>query len=148
MSKSKGNVINPLDVIDSYGTDALRFALITGTTPGNDSQMSMTKIEASRNFANKLWNAARFVVSNVPEWDPGDLSTPLALPSGHGATDADRWIVSRFNSVAADVQRLLGAFQLGEAARTLHDFFGVSTATGISRLPRCRCGRAPTPPPP
>ncbi|MGE5618416.1 MAG: valine--tRNA ligase [Sphingomonadaceae bacterium] len=122
MSKSKGNVINPLDVIDQYGADALRFALVTGTTPGNDSQMSVTKLEASRNFANKLWNAARFVVSNVPHWEPGDLSAPLPLPSGPHATDADRWIVSRLNAVANDVQRLLEAYQLGEAARSLHEF--------------------------
>jgi len=122
MSKSKGNVINPLEVIGKYGSDALRFALVTGTTPGNDSQMSMTKIEASRNFANKLWNAARFVVSNVGEWDPDDLNRPLYLPSEPGATDADRWIVSRLNAVTADTQRLLEAWQLGEAARNLHDF--------------------------
>ncbi|HZK66623.1 MAG TPA: class I tRNA ligase family protein, partial [Chloroflexota bacterium] len=122
MSKSKGNVVNPLEVIDSFGTDALRFALVTGTTPGNDSQMSMTKIEASRNFANKLWNAARFVVANVPDWQPGELSEPLPLPEGLGASDADRWIVSRMNAVAADTQRLLESFQLGESARNLHDF--------------------------
>jgi len=122
MSKSKGNVVNPLAVIDQYGADALRFALVTGTTPGNDSQMSMTKIEASRNFANKLWNAARFVVSNVPDWKPGDLSAPTALPGEPGATQADRWIVSRLNAVAADTQRLLESWQLGEAARNLHDF--------------------------
>jgi valyl-tRNA synthetase len=122
MSKSKGNVIDPLDVIDKYGTDALRFALVTGTTPGNDSQMSLTKIEASRNFANKLWNAARYVVSNVPEWEPGDLSQPLPLPSGPGASEADRWIVSRLNTVAGETQRLLESYQLGEAARNLHDF--------------------------
>jgi valyl-tRNA synthetase len=122
MSKSKGNVINPLDVIENYGTDALRFALVTGTTPGNDSQMSTPKIEASRNFANKLWNAARFVVGNVPEWEPGDLREPLPLPSGPGASDADRWIASRLNAVAAETQRLLESFQLGEAARNLHDF--------------------------
>ena len=123
MSKSKGNVVNPLDVIDQYGADALRFALVTGTTPGNDSQMSLAKIEASRNFANKLWNAARFVVSNLPGgWEPGDLSAPLPLPTGPHATDADRWIVSRLNGVANDTQRLLEAFQLGEAARALHEF--------------------------
>ena len=123
MSKSKGNVVNPLDVIDRYGADALRFALVTGTTPGNDSQMSVQKVEASRNFANKLWNAARFVVSNLPDgWEPGDLSAPLPLPTGPGASQADRWIVSRFNGVANDTWRLLEAFQLGEAARNLHDF--------------------------
>jgi valyl-tRNA synthetase len=124
MSKSKGNVINPLDMIERYGADALRFALVTGTTPGNDSQMSITKIEASRNFANKLWNAARFVVSNLSEggWEAGDLSGQLPLPVGPHATDADRWIVSRLNGVANDTQRLLEAYQLGEAARTLHDF--------------------------
>jgi len=122
MSKTKGNVVNPLDVIERYGTDALRLALITGTTPGNDSQMSVTKMEASRNFANKLWNAARFVASNVPDWEPGDLTQPLPLPQGPNASDADRWIVSRLNGVVAEMQRLLEAFQLGEAARSLHDF--------------------------
>ena len=122
MSKTKGNVVNPLDVIERYGTDALRFALVTGTTPGNDSQLSVTKLESSRNFANKLWNAARFVVSNVPGWQPADLSAPLAVPTGAAATEADRWIVSRLNQVTAETQRLLETFQLGEAARNLHDF--------------------------
>jgi valyl-tRNA synthetase len=122
MSKSKGNVINPLEVIDRFGSDALRFALVTGTTPGNDSQMSMTKIESSRNFANKLWNAARFVVTNVGDWEPGDLSQPLPLPEKSDANLFNRWIVSRLNAVVADTQRLLETWQLGEAARNLQDF--------------------------
>ena len=116
MSKVKGNVLNPLDAIDSYGTDALRFALSTGTSPGNDIRLSSGKLEASRNFANKLWNAARFVVGNaeeavmVDEIDSDNLSL------------ADRWILSRLNRLIASVESLMEDFQFGEAERQIHDF--------------------------
>ncbi len=132
MSKVKGNVLNPLDLIERYGTDALRLALVVGTTPGNDTQLNERKLEDSRNFVNKLWNSARFVLMNVPPADRpagagaagetarAQRAAPLQPPAQ--ASLADRWIVSRANHVAAEVTRLLREYQLGEAARTVQDF--------------------------
>src|ERR687886_2484110 len=120
MSKVKGNVLNPLDLIERYGTDALRLALVVGTTPGNDTQLNDRKLEDSRNFVNKLWNSARYVLMNVPPAERPAGEEVLVPPVG--ASLADRWIVSRANAVAADVTRLLGEYQLGEAARTVQDF--------------------------
>ncbi len=118
MSKTRGNVVDPLELVDLYGADAVRFALTTGTSAGNDQRMNENKLEASRNFANKLWNAARFVISNVEgassleEWhDPGPLDHR-----------EDRWIVSRLNRVAAQVDAHMKDFQFGEAQRAVHDF--------------------------
>ncbi len=116
MSKSRGNVIDPLVLIDQYGADALRFTLVTGSTPGNDMRLNIGRVEASRNFANKLWNAARFVRSNLsadalPTLPP---AASLALP--------DRWILSRHNRLIADVTRLIEDYQYGEAGRQLYDF--------------------------
>ena len=117
MSKSKGNVRDPLDQIDAYGADALRFALTTGTSPGNHMRLTDAKIASSRNFANKLWNAARFVVSNLersgvrPSWERPDTTHV-----------EDRWIVSRLNRVAARVDGYMNEFQFGEAQREVHDF--------------------------
>ncbi|MCS7001287.1 MAG: valine--tRNA ligase [Dehalococcoidia bacterium] len=113
MSKSLGNVIDPLEVMQQYGTDALRIALVTGSTPGNDSRISATKLEAGRSFVNKLWNAARFVISLQDGVDRHEA--PLKL--------GDRWILSRLQRVIADVTKLLGDFQLGEAARVAQEFF-------------------------
>ncbi|MBI2864716.1 MAG: valine--tRNA ligase [Chloroflexi bacterium] len=117
MSKSLGNVVNPLEVMAKFGTDALRYALSTGSTPGNDSRLSETKVEAGRNFANKLWNSARFVLGGRTRAELGAASV-AAFPN----TLADRWILSRLNHVAADVDHLIGEFQLGEAGRQIHDF--------------------------
>jgi valyl-tRNA synthetase len=134
MSKVKGNVLNPLELIERYGTDALRLSLVVGTTPGNDTQLNDEKLESSRNFVNKLWNSARYVLMNVPPdaRPPGaglaaqagtaaQQAAPLLEPSPR-ASLADRWIVSRANHVAAEVTRLLAEYQLGEAARTVQDF--------------------------
>ena len=118
MSKTKGNVMDPLDLIDLYGADALRFALTSGNSPGNDMRLNEQKMEASRNFANKLWNAFRFVLDKLEgsgltdgqDWPP----TPVHLE--------DRWIMSRLNRVAAQVNRHMGEYQFGEAQRALHDF--------------------------
>ena len=115
MSKSRGNVVDPLEVIDKYGADALRFTLVTGLAPGNDARFSWERAEASRNFANKLWNAARFVLMNLGDFDPA-----RGEPARENA--ADRWILHRLNAVTADVRRLLEAFELGEAARALYNF--------------------------
>jgi valyl-tRNA synthetase len=120
MSKVKGNVLNPLELIERYGTDALRLALLVGTTPGNDTQITEAKLEANRNFVNKLWNSARFVLLNVPPAERPLGEEALAPPPG--ASLADRWIISRANHVVAEVTRLLREYQLGEAARTVQDF--------------------------
>ena len=121
MSKSKGNVLNPLELIDEFGTDALRVSLVSGTTPGNDTQITNEKLESNRNFVNKLWNAGRFVIANVGTWPERDISEPLRVAPGANS-EADRWIVSRADEVTAHVTRLLEEFQLGEAVRTAHDF--------------------------
>jgi valyl-tRNA synthetase len=121
MSKVKGNVLNPLELIDDFGTDAVRLSLVSGTTPGNDTQMSNEKLESNRNFVNKLWNAGRFVIANVGDWPARDIREPLSVAPG-ATSEADRWIVSRADEVTAHVSRLLEDFQLGEAARTAHDF--------------------------
>ena len=118
MSKVKGNVLDPLELIDMYGADAVRFALTTGTSAGNDMRLNESKLEASRNFANKLWNAARFVMSNLERSD--DRSTWAWPPTPEHLED--RWIVSRLNRVVAGVDRSMSAFQFGEAQREVHDF--------------------------
>lgn len=114
MSKSLGNGIDPLEVIDEYGADALRLTLIIGSTPGNDTRFSDEKIKASRNFANKLWNAARFVLMNLPEdFTPG-------LPSS--LTLADRWVLSGLNTLVKNVTDNLEKYELGLAAQKVQDF--------------------------
>ncbi len=128
MSKSLGNVLDPLDLIKEYGTDALRFSLLTGGTPGNDMKLSLTRMEANRNFANKIWNAARFVVMNLGDADlrfiheDDSHSVTYALPDTAEMTLADRWILSRLASLRAEVTRLVGDWQLGEAGRQIYEF--------------------------
>jgi len=118
MSRSKGNVIDPLEVMDEYGTDALRFTLMTGSTPGNDMRLSMQQVEASRNFANKIWNAARFVISNLPE----EYNLPGGDPWERDLTLPDRWILSRHNRLIEEVNRLMEGYQFGEAGRQIYEF--------------------------
>ncbi|MDP2663764.1 MAG: valine--tRNA ligase, partial [Dehalococcoidia bacterium] len=123
MSKSKGNVLDPLDLTARYGTDALRFALATGSTPGKDIQISEGRLEAGRNFANKIWNAARYVLS---QWSRDEhLGPDVQTWKRSEASDlelADRWILSRLNRTILGVGDLLSAFQFGEAGRTIQDF--------------------------
>ncbi len=118
MSKTKGNVLSPIELIDKYGADALRFALATGSSPGNDMKLSEQKVEAGRNFSNKVWNAGRFVVMNVGQYRVQQIVDPehpdLSL--------ADRWILSRHNRLISDVNRLLRAYQFGEAGRQIWEF--------------------------
>ena len=116
MSKTKGNVINPLVVMNELGTDALRFTLLVGSTPGNDTSLSVKKVEANRNFANKLWNAGRFVIGALQN-APG---APLAAPEW---TMADSWIWARLQSLIRDANRLFENYQFGEAGRQIYDFF-------------------------
>ena len=115
MSKSLGNGIDPLEVIDEYGADALRFTLATGNSPGNDMRFSDDKVKASRNFANKLWNAARFVLMYLgDDYKFGGLPKELALE--------DKWIISKVNTLAKDVTANLEKFELGVAIQKLYDF--------------------------
>ncbi len=114
MSKSLGNGVDPLKVIEKYGSDALRFTLATGNSPGNDLRFSEEKIEASRNFANKIWNAARFVLMNVDIQD--DTLDTDAL------TDEDKWVLTRYERTVREVNDNLDAFELGVAISSLYDF--------------------------
>ena len=115
MSKSLGNGIDPLEIIDRYGADSLRFALATGNSPGNDMRFSDEKIEAGRNFANKLWNASRFVQMNLTVEDD-------ALPPESELLCEDKWILSRFRTVAAEVTENLDKYEIGIAAAKVYDF--------------------------
>ena len=115
MSKSLGNGIDPLEIIDQYGADALRFSLATGNSPGNDMRFLPEKIEASRNFANKLWNANRFILMNLADNEPAPY-----IPENL-ATE-DKWILSQFNSLVKAVQNSLENFELGIAVQNLYDF--------------------------
>jgi valyl-tRNA synthetase len=115
MSKSLGNGIDPLEIIDEYGADALRFTLATGNSPGNDMRFSDDKVKASRNFANKLWNAARFVLMYLTDDFKYDgLPNDLAIE--------DKWIVSKVNALAKEVTDNLEKFELGIAIQKLYDF--------------------------
>ena len=115
MSKSLGNGIDPLVEIEKYGADALRFTLATGNTPGNDMRYSAERVEASRNFANKLWNAARFVLMNLSDDEPAPyIPESLELE--------DKWILSKFNNVAKEVTDNLDKFEIGLAVQKLYDF--------------------------
>lgn len=115
MSKSLGNGVDPLDVISVYGADALRFTLVTGNSPGNDLRFSEKKVSASRNFANKIWNAARFILMNIEGKDI-DCALPKKLYT------SDKWILNRFNNVTAAVTENLEKFELGMAVSKLYDF--------------------------
>jgi valyl-tRNA synthetase len=124
MSKTKGNVIDPLIVMDELGTDALRFTMLVGSTPGKDSNLSLKKVEANRNFANKLWNAGRFVINAITGLDGGP-KTEDGLPStvyGQDWTLADSWIWARLQQLVRDVERLFQTFQYGQAGQNIYDF--------------------------
>ena len=114
MSKSLGNGIDPLEVIDKYGADTLRFMLITGNTPGNDMRFYWERVDATRNFANKIWNASRFVLMNMEGYDTKAKLAPYTL--------ADKWILSRLAHTEKEVTDLLGRFELGEAGRLVYEF--------------------------
>lgn len=116
MSKSLGNGVDPMEVIDQYGADAMRYMLATGNTPGNDQRFRWERVEAARNFANKIWNASRFALMNLEEFtvEDIDLSGPL------GTTD--KWILTRLNETITDVTRLLDQYEFGESGRTLYNF--------------------------
>jgi len=119
MSKSKGNGIDPLELIDQYGTDALRFTLATSSTPGNDTKLVPERIVGNRNFANKIWNASRFVLLTTAAVGQGVPSITDVQPR----TLADRWLLGRMARLTQNVTRLINEFQLGEAGRQINDFF-------------------------
>jgi valyl-tRNA synthetase len=123
MSKSYGNVLDPIPVMEEFGTDALRFTLLVGSTPGNDMNLSVKKVEGNRNFANKLWNAGRFVINAISTLEDGKL--------GHGDQStnlptyslADSWIWARLQQLIRDVERNFQNFQYGQAGQMIYDFF-------------------------
>ena len=120
MSKMRGNVIKPDDAIAIYGVDALRFALTTGNSPGNDLSLGKAKLESSRNFVNKLWNATRFVLQSTEKWRASSSPDSFALPAP--VRLEDRWILSRTHRLITSVRALMEEFQIGEAERQIHDF--------------------------
>ena len=115
MSKSLGNGVDPLKVIKEYGADSLRFMLITGNTPGNDLRYRDERLESARNFANKIWNAARFSLMNLEDYQADSTLAPQY-------ETADKWIISRYSAVSRQVTEMLDRYELGEAARVLYDF--------------------------
>ncbi len=119
MSKSLGNGIDPLEIIEKYGADALRFTLITGNAPGNDMRFYWERVEASRNFANKVWNASRFIMMNMEQMG---ADAAIAEVDESTLTDADRWILSKMNGVIRDVTENLEKFEMGIAAQKIYDF--------------------------
>ena len=119
MSKSLDNVVDPLDKAEQYGMDALRFTLATGSTPGNDMRLTDERLEGARNFANKLWNGARFALGEIARSEAAVGALPADLS---GAPLEDRWILSRLEATVANVDELLAQFQLGEAGRQIQDF--------------------------
>ncbi|MDO4523115.1 MAG: valine--tRNA ligase [Eubacteriales bacterium] len=116
MSKSLGNGIDPLEVIDKYGADALRLTLMTGNAPGNDMRFYWERVEASRNFANKIWNASRFIMMNLEK-----AEVPTEMPKEQ-MTQADQWILSKVNTLAKDVTENMEKFELGIAVQKVYDF--------------------------
>jgi len=117
MSKSLGNGIDPMEVIEKYGADALRWFLTSGSTPGQDVRFSYTKMDAAWNFINKIWNASRFVIMNLE-----DTPAPTKMPDAANLDLTDKWILSQLNQTVADVTRLYESFEFGEAGRTLYNF--------------------------
>ena len=116
MSKSLGNGIDPLEIIDQYGADALRLTLMTGNAPGNDMRFYMERVEASRNFANKVWNASRFIMMNLEKAEVPEQIDPATL------TGADKWILSKVNTLAKEVTENLDKYELGIAVQKVYDF--------------------------
>ncbi len=138
MSKSLGNGIDPIEVIGKYGADTLRFALITGVTPGNDIRFHWEKVESTRNFANKIWNAARFVLMNLEGYEPQSIAE-------EDYTLADRWIISRLGITAEEVTQLMAGYDLGEAAKTLYEFIWDEFCDWYIELVKIRLGHTADP---
>ena len=142
MSKTRGNVTDPVEALEEYGTDALRLTLTTGNSPGNDMRISAGKLGASRNFVNKVWNAARYVLTIVDE-----SPAHAGWQSPNTENRQDRWIISRLNRVTSRVERYMEEFQFGEAQREVHDFFWNEFCDWYIELAklRLRGGEEPSP---
>ena len=121
ISKTIGNVVDPLVLMDEFGTDALRFTMLVGSTPGNDTNVGPKKVEANRNFANKIWNVGRFVINAIDGLGNQPLETSLQSPAST-YTLADSWIWARLQQLVRDVERLFQTFQYGEAGRQIYEF--------------------------
>lgn len=134
MSKSYGNVIDPLDVMDQFGTDALRFTLLVGSTPGLDTNISVSRVEANRNFANKLWNAARLILGIISD-------APKTAKSSPDWSLADRWILARTQQTIISTTRLFENHQYGEAGRQLYDFFWTEFADWYLEIAKLQARR-------
>jgi valyl-tRNA synthetase len=145
MSKMRGNVLNPTDAIEEYGTDALRFAVTTGTSPGNDINIGPHRLEAGRNFANKMWNAARFVFQSL-EANPIESGMLAKLTTKRTGTIDDRWILSRLNHLVLSVDELMSNFQFGEAERQIHDFFWGEFCDWYIEMAKIRLSRSDSSP--
>jgi len=113
---------DPLHTIEKYGVDALRFTLLTGSTPGNDMKLSLDRVESNRNFANKIWQAARFVLGNLGDRAPEFVPPADGIELDPSMNTADRWILSRYHQLVRQVQRLIDGYQLGEAGRQIYEF--------------------------
>jgi valyl-tRNA synthetase len=140
MSKTIGNVVDPLDVMKEYGTDALRFTLLTGGTPGNDLNLSIDKVASNRNFANKIWNLARFIVTNL------DRARDAGLDFGDDSTQhsaADKWILARLNVTIATADRLYEGYQYGEAGRQIQEFLWGDFADWYVESAKVQMGQGP-----
>jgi len=146
MSKMKGNVLNPLTAIDKFGCDALRFALTTGTAPGNDLNMGQHRLEAGRNFANKLWNAGRFVLKAL-EAEPITAQAFMETGLKKLEESEDRWIISRLNRLTGEVDTMMKGFQFGEAEKEIHDFLWGEFCDWYIEISKQRLGKANTPMP-
>ena len=138
MSKTYGNVIDPLIVMDELGTDALRFTLLVGSTPGNDMNLSVKKVEANRNFANKVWNAGRFVINAISSLDEGPAVANRSADNAHW-TLADSWIWARLQQLLRDVERLFRPFSMARRGGRSTSSSGPTLPIGTWRSPRDRC---------
>lgn len=136
MSKTKGNVIDPLDVMDELGTDALRFTLLVGSTPGKDMNLSLSKVEANRNFTNKLWNIGRFVINAI-------TSAPDSDEPPNGWTLADSWIWAQMRNLLYDVERLFQNFQYGQAGQLIYDFIWNDLADWYLEIAKIQSSESP-----
>ena len=143
MSKTSGNVIDPLTVMNELGTDALRFTLLVGSAPGNDTNLSVKKVEANRNFANKIWNAGRFVISAIDNL-PADAATKSEY------TLADSWVWAKLQQLVRDVERLFDANEISSLSSTARrgarsmSSSGLSLPTGTWRRPSNKCRMKPS----
>ena len=146
MSKTLGNVVDPLDMIAQYGTDALRYALISGTSPGNDQRITDDRLEAGRNFANKLWNASRLVLTLIEQEQLGRDDLALPAVGDPRLLREDRWILSRLERTVALADELLRKFELAEALRQTRDFFWDELADWYLELAKVRVRAGDTTP--